>query len=127
MDGAIAQKARVSRLFCRAVLTTPNHRSFTMINLHTVEKALLTFSFSRPTIRHATKCVDEHNQTHVPHYIPVVSGNVKLSHAPSGDCYLTVQQIGDTGELEDVIVYIPANGDSEAYICSRQIVGRCGL
>ena len=98
-----------------------------MINLHIIEKALLTLSFDYRTIRHATKCVDDYNQDNRPDYIPVVFGNVSLSRAPSGDCYVTVREIGDTGELEDVIVYIPANGDSESYVCARKVVGRCGL
>lgn len=99
-----------------------------MINLHTIENALLTFSFDRPTIRHATKCVDKHNQNHVPYYIPVVSGHVSVVHCPSGDCYVTVQQIGDTGEPEKVELLVPVTGSSEEpYICQRAIIGRCGL
>ena len=98
-----------------------------MINLHTIENALLTLSFGLSKIRHATKCVDDYNQDNRPDYIPVVSGDVSLSRAPSGDCYVTIRQVGNTGEFEDVVVYVPVQGSSEAYVCSRKVVGRCGL
>ena len=99
-----------------------------MINLHIIENALLTLSFDYRTIRHATKCVDNWNQTNVPHYVPVVSGNVSLVRAPSGDCYITIRQVGDPGEFEDVTVYAPATGDSEdTYICSRKVIAWCGI
>lgn len=99
-----------------------------MINLHTIENALLTLSFDYSIIRHATKCVDAWNQDSQPDYIPVVSGDVSLCRAPSGDCFVTIRQIADTGEFEDVEVYVPVQGSSEEpYICKRAIVGRCGL
>ena len=98
-----------------------------MIDLHIIENALLTLSFDYRTIRHATKCVDDYNKDSRPDYIPVVSGDVSLCRAPSGDCYVTVREVSDTGEFEDVTVYVPAAGDSESYICSRKVVGRCGL
>jgi len=99
-----------------------------MIDLHIIENALLNLSFNYSIIRHATKCVDNWNQTNVPHYIPVVSGDVSLVRAPSGDCYVTIRQIADCGRFEDVVVYVPASGDSEdSYICNRGVITRSGL
>ncbi len=98
-----------------------------MINLHIIENALLTLSFGYSTIRHVTKCVRYHNRIEPQAYTPVVSGNVSLSRAPSGDCYVTIQQIADTGEFEDVEVYVPVDGSSEPYVCKRAIYARCGL
>ena len=98
-----------------------------MINLHTIENALLTFSFGYSTIRHATKCVRYHNRIKPQPYTPVMSGNVRLSRAPSGDCFVTIQQIANTGEFEDVEVFVPVDGNSEPYVCKRAIYARCGL
>ena len=99
-----------------------------MINLHTIENALLSLSFGYSDIRHATKCIRYWNHHEPAAYTPVISGNVSLSRAPSGDCYVTIQQIANTGELEDVQVYVPVDGSSEEpYICKRAIYARCGL
>ena len=99
-----------------------------MIDYHNIENALLTLSFDYSTIRNVSKAVNHFNEEIRVHYIPVVVGNVSLTSDPSGDCYVTIQQIADTGEFESVIVLVPAQGSSEdPYICRRFIHQRCGL
>ena len=99
-----------------------------MIDYHTIENALLTLSFDYSTIRNVSKAVEYFNKEIRIHYVPVVVGNVSLTSDPSGDCYVTIQQVADTGEFESVIILVPVQGSSEdPYICRRFIHQRCGL
>ena len=99
------------------------------MNLHTIENALISLEFGIQILRDATKAYLAMKKKGALE-IPVVSGNVRITqYSPSMDCYVTIQQNDcDTGEDEEVTVFIPSQAKSErAYICHRAIVGRCGF